>query len=90
VSKKRSKKRKPFFKFPLGANLDANVEYARKNVKEKRVLEFVPNRVKNGEAIIVRIKRWAGLREACFVVSNNNGKITIEQVIEEKEERKEN
>ncbi len=64
----------------LPANIDINVDRTR--VEEKKVLEFVPNTVRNGEAIIVRIKKYGGLAETCFVVCNKNGKIVVMQVKE--------
>lgn len=51
-----------------------------KKTNDRKVLEFVPNTIKEGEAIIVRTKKWAGLSEACFVVCLNNGKISIVQL----------
>jgi len=59
--------------------------YERKNIKERQILEFVPNTIKDGEAVIVRTKKWAGLSEPCFAVANNKGKIKIKQIKEEKE-----
>lgn len=55
-----------------------------KYVKTRKILEFPLYRIKDGEAIIVRTKKWGGLAEPCFVVLYKNGEITIKQIKEEK------
>lgn len=62
-------------------------EYPVKYLKKREILEFVPNTLKQGEAIIVRTKKNLGLSEPCFVVFNNNGNIEIKQIKEEKIEQ---
>jgi hypothetical protein len=59
------------------------VELPVKYEKMRQILEFPLYKVKDGESIIVRTKKWAGLAELCFVVSNNNGEITVKQIKEE-------
>lgn len=60
-----------------------SLNYEITRVEERKMLQFIPNTVKNGEAIIVRTKKWAGIAEACFVVCKNKGKIEIKQIKEE-------
>lgn len=70
-------------KEPLLPPLDYPIKYEKK----REILEFVPNMIKSGEAIIVRTKKNLGLSEPCFVVFNNNGNIEIKQIKEEKSAR---
>ncbi len=58
--------------------VDIQIKYE----KERKILEFVLNRIKDGEAIVVKTKKWAGISEACFVVSMYNGVVSIQQVKE--------
>ena len=64
------------------------IKYEKIDIKEKKILEFIPNTIKNGEVAIVRVKKWAGISELCFAIANNNGKITIKQFQEENDEGK--
>ena len=61
--------KKPAFKLPI--NIDIKDTY------DKKVLEFVPNRINEGEAIIVNTKRYLGLSHKKFVVQHVNGTINI-------------
>lgn len=65
--------------------LPVSLRYERARIEERKMLQFIPNTVKDGEAIIVRTKKWAGISEPCFVVVNNKGEITVKQIKEEKE-----
>jgi hypothetical protein len=58
------------------------LEYPIKYEKKRKILEFVPNTINSGEAIVVRTKKNLGLSEDCFVVYNNNGNIEIKKVKE--------
>ena len=60
------------------------VESPVKYEKIRKILEFVPNKIKDGESIVVRTKKYWGFSEPCFIVSKNRGEITIKQVKEEK------
>lgn len=62
-----------------------SVEFPIKYEKTRQILEFVPNTINSGEAVIVKTKKYWGLSEPCFVVHNNNGKIEIRQIKEERE-----
>jgi len=76
---KKSDKR-PLIKMPV------NVDIERSKTHERKVLEFVPNTVKAGEAIIVRADKWGGILKPCFVVLNVDGKeLIIKQLKEEKD-----
>jgi len=82
MPKNKNSNEKPLFKLPL------NIDIENTKIQERKILEFVPNTIKSGEAIIVRTKKYAGLSEPCFVVANMNGKITIKQLKEEKDSNK--
>ena len=76
-TKKRNKK-------PLIKLSPLNIDIENVKVQERKILEFVLNTIKSGEAIIVRTKKYAGLSEPCFVVANINGEIKIKQIKEDK------
>jgi hypothetical protein len=59
------------------------VELPVKYEKVRKILEFPLYKVKDGESIIVRTKKWAGLAELCYVVTSKNGEITIKRLKEE-------
>jgi hypothetical protein len=50
--------------------------------KTRRILEFIPNSIREGEAVIVKTKKYLGLSEPCFVVYNINGKVSFKQIME--------
>jgi hypothetical protein len=50
--------------------------------KTRRILEFVPNTIHAGEAVIVRTKKYWGLSEPCFVVYNIDGRVEFKQIKE--------
>ena len=58
--------------------LNINIENSK--TQDRRILEFIPNKLKEGEAIIVKTKRWTGISEACFAVCLKDGKLNIQQL----------
>lgn len=77
--KKRASVNSPLVETPI------KVEIEKKDIKERQILEFVPNTIKDGEVVIVRTKKWAGLSEPCFAVANIKGKIKVKQIKEERD-----
>lgn len=53
--------------------------FSRKDFKytEKKTLEFDPQRIKPGEAIVVKISKWDGLVNSFFAIMNVGGKRVI-------------
>ena len=49
------------FKFPIYYDVEDKKKY------EKKVLEFIPNIIRKGEAIIVRVPKYLGFSEKTFV-----------------------
>ena len=77
------KKDKKPFKFPFGFDIDIQ----DKNIKERRILEFVPGSIKPGDAHVVIVPKWDGLRKTAFIVLNIDGKeIDVTQLKESSEE----
>ena len=59
-----------------------------KTVK-REILEIDPNRVKAGEAIVVKVSNWGGLKNQYFAVMNVDGKyMIVEQLGRKKEKHK--
>ena len=78
-----SKDKKPFFKFPI--NLDVDIQ--DKDIKVRKILEFVPGSIKPNDAQVVIVPKWDGLRKTAFVVLNIDGKeISVTQLKESSEE----
>lgn len=78
-----SKDKKPFFKFPV--NFDVDIQ--DKDIKVRKILEFVPGSIKPGDAQVVIVPKWNGLRKTAFVVLNIDGKeISVTQLKESSEE----
>ena len=71
MSKDKNSNEKPLIKLPL------NVDLKDIKIQERKILEFNPNRIKSGEAIVVKVKKFAGLSEQCFAVANINGEIIV-------------
>ena len=78
-----SKDKKSFFKFPI--NLDVDIQ--DKDIKVRKILEFVPGSIKPNDAQVVIVPKWDGLRKTAFVVLNIDGKeISVTQLKESSEE----
>jgi len=80
----KMRRRKPSADSPL-IESPLNIKY--ENIKEKQTIEFIPNTIKEGEATIVRIKKWVGISEPCFAVALVNGKIQVKQIKEEEQKK---
>jgi hypothetical protein len=65
---------------PLGPPID--LTYSRKSYTEKKTLEFDPERIKPGEAIVVKVSKWDGLVNAFFAVMNVGGKQIVIKKLE--------
>jgi len=79
MSNKKSRK-KPLIESPL------KLGYEIAKTEERKILEFDPNRVKAGEAIIVKVGRLGGLTNTCFAVLNVDGRdLVIKQIKEAKD-----
>lgn len=77
-----SKDKKPFFKLPI--NLDVDIQ--DKDIKVRKILEFVPHTIKPNDAQVVIVPKWNGLRKTAFVVLNIDGKeISVTQLKESSE-----
>ncbi len=61
------------------------IDFPVKYEKTRKILEFVPYKIKEGESIIVRTKKNIGLSECCYVVSKKEGNIEIKKVKVDKE-----
>ena len=69
--------------FPLDANLDINID--KKNIEIKKSLEFNPSKLQPDEAMVVQVKKWAGLSNQTFAILNLGGKeLVVKQIKEEK------
>ena len=66
-------------KFPLNINYE--------NIKERKILEFDPRKIKAGEATIVKVDKWAGLSNTCFAVLNVDGKNLIIKPLKEEKDK---
>lgn len=65
------------FKECLGFPLDLKISHTSHKYTEKKTLEFDPDRIKPGEAIVVKVSKWDGLVNAFFAVMNVGGKQII-------------
>ena len=77
-----SNDKKPF-KLPINFDIDI------KDIKDRKILEFVPHTIKPDEAQIVRVSNWgwSGLQKTTFVVLNKGGnELIIERLKEIPEE----
>lgn len=77
-----SKDKKPFFKLPF------NIDIQDKDIKERRILEFVPHTIKPNDAQVVIVPKWDGFRKTAFVVLNKDGKEIIVRQLKEISEEK--
>lgn len=78
MSKKKSGK-ESLIQFPV------KIDYENIKTQERRILEFDPNRIKAGEAIVVKVAKFGGLTNVSFAVLNIDGKdILVKQLKEEK------
>lgn len=62
---------KPKIKLPIGLGLNID------RINNRSILEFVPNIIKPGEAIVVRVKKNLGLSEKCYVVLNDGRRVIV-------------
>ena len=71
------KKDKKPFKFPFGFDIDIQ----DKDIKVRKILEFVPHTIKPNDMTITRVPDWGGLKNQTFAVLNKDGKeIIIKQL----------
>jgi len=64
-----------FFLLPL------NIDIEKVKIEEKQTLEVDPNKIRPGEASIVKVPKWGGFGSEFFAVLNIDGKrISVEQL----------
>ena len=63
--------------------IDAGISYKKKKTENKQILEFDPNRIKQGEAVVIQVPKWGGLLNQCFVILNVDGKKMIIRQLKE-------
>ena len=73
---------KPVFRFPLAIDL--------KNARtiERKVLEINPKKIKVGEAIVVQVPQWWGLKNQSFAVMNDGKTILVKQLTNRKRRKR--
>jgi len=75
-----NEKEKSITQLPINLNVKAEAGYKKETTVTRSILEFDPDKIQDGEVLIVKIPKYFGLFHDCYAVSNKDGVAEIKKL----------